>query len=107
METKSFQLFKAMYKILDEIWENTQAEDLRIYVSDADPIFYENGNSLDPVVFEDFNALFEQKKDSGMSDYDFIVYYLENLDPYYGDIKKYFVSIQKDKCEAKLSGFLK
>ena len=36
-----------------------------------------------------------------------IVYYLENLDPYYGDIKKYFISIPRDECEAKIVTFLK
>lgn len=107
METNSFQLFKAMYLLLDDVWEQNQEEDLRIYLSDADPFFYENGHSLDPVVFEDFNNLFEQKKSSGMSDYDFIVCYLNNLDPYYGDIKKYFVSIPKDECETKINSLIK
>ena len=31
-----------------------------------------------------------------MSDYDFILYYLSNLDSYYGDIKKYFLMIAKE-----------
>lgn len=101
------KLFATMYKILDELWESTQAEDLRIYVSDADPFLCGDGESADPVVSEDFNALFEQKKGSDISDYDFIIYYLENLDPYYGDIKKYFISIPRDECEAKIVTFLK
>ncbi len=91
-----------MYKILDEIWENTQAEDLRIYVSDADPFLCDDGESADPVVSEDFNTLFEQKKNSEISNYDFIIYYLENLDPYYGDIKKYFLSSTSEELEEQL-----
>ncbi len=107
MISDSKKLFKAMYQILEEEWESTQAEDLRIYVSDADPFLCDDGESADPVVSEDFNNLFEQKKSSEMSDYDFIVYYLEKLDPYYGDIKKYFVSIPKDECETKINTLIK
>ena len=102
MENNATKLYELMYRILQEVWEDTQAEDLRIYVSDANPLFCGDGTSLDPVVSEDFNNLYEQKKSSGMTDYDFIVYYLENLDPYYGDIKKYFLSIPKEECESKL-----
>ena len=103
MKTNSFQLFKTMYLLLDGVWEQNQEEDLRIYLSDADPIFYENGHSLDPVVFEDFDMLYEKMQNSGMSDYDFLVYYLDNLDSYYGDIKKYFLSIDRNKLEATLT----
>ena len=102
MINDSKKLFIAMYKILEDEWKSTQAEDLRIYVSDADPLFCGDGISIDPVVSEDFNALFEQKKNSGMSNYDFIVYYLENLDPYYGDIKKYFLSSTSEELEEQL-----
>lgn len=107
MKTTEYELFKKMYLILNDLWENNQEEDLRIYVSDANPLFNEDGRSLDPVVFEDFKNLYKQKKDSGISDYDFIIYYLENLDPYYGDIKKYFVSIPKDECETKINTLIK
>lgn len=103
MIRESKKLFEAMYVILQEIWKETQAEDLRIYVSDANPLFCGDGVSLDPVVSEDFDNLYNKNKDSGMSDYDFIVYYLEHLDPYYGDIKKYFLSIPKEEVVDKLS----
>ena len=96
------KLFATMYKVLNEIWESTQAEDLRIYVSDADPFLCDDGESADPVVSEDFNALYEQKRGSNITDYDFIIYYLENLDPYYGDIKKYFITVSKEEFEKKL-----
>lgn len=105
MIKNSKQLFEIMYIILNQIWEETQAEDLRIYVSEADPFLCNDGESADPVISEDFNNLYEQKKNSGMSDYDFIVYYLENLDSYYGDIKKYFVSIPRNECEQKISSY--
>ena len=102
MKTNSFQLFKTIYLLLDSVWEQNQEEDLRVYLSDADPIFYENGQSLDPVVFEDFNSLYNQQVNKGMSDYEFALYYLENLDPYYGDIKKYFLSVPKEVFDKKI-----
>ena len=102
MKNSAYELFEKMYLILDDLWKSNQEEDLCIYISDANPIFCENGRSLDPVVFEDFNNLYEQKKNSDITDYDFIVYYLDNLDPYYGDIKKYFISISKEEVEAKI-----
>ena len=102
MKTNPTKLFETMYQILQEIWKNTQAEDLRIYISDANPLFCGDGKSLDPVVSEDFDNLYEQKKDSDMSDYEFILYYLDNLDKYYGDIKSYFITISKEEFESKL-----
>ena len=106
MKTNPFQLFKAMYLLLDNVWEQNQEEDLRIYLSDADPIFYENGQSIDPVVFEDFNNLYNKQSNSGMSDYDFVLFYLENLDPYYGDVKKYFIDISENDFESMLKSIL-
>lgn len=97
------KLFEALYKILQEIWRETQAEDLRVYLSDADPLLCGDGISADPVVSEDFDNLYKNKKNSQISDYDFLIYYLENLDPYYGDIKKYFTSIPRDVCESKIA----
>ena len=101
MESNATQLFEKMYNVLHEIWKNTQAEDLRIYVSDANPLFCGDGKSLDPVVSEDFDNLYERNKNSGMSDYDFVLFYLENLDPYYGDIKKYFLSVSKEEFDKR------
>lgn len=102
MKTNSFQLFKTIYLLLDDVWKKNQEEDLRVYLSDADPIFYENGQSLDPVVFEDFNSLYNQQANKGMPDYEFALYYLENLDPYYGDINKYFLSVSKEVFDKKI-----
>lgn len=99
MKTNAYQLFKAMYLCLDKIWENNQEENLRIYLSDADPLFYENGQSLDPVVFEDFKTFYESSENKNLDDYEFVCLYLSNLDPYYGDIKQYFLSIDKKSFE--------
>ena len=105
MIDNSQKLFEAMFLILQEMWEINQAEDLRIFISDADPFLCRDGNSADPVVFEDFNNLYEQEKNSEPTNYDFIIFYLDNLDKYYGDIKKYFVSIPRNECEQKISSY--
>ncbi len=63
MKNSAYELFEKMSLILDDLWENNQEEDLRIYVSEADPFLCRDGNSADPVVFEDFNSLYEQKKE--------------------------------------------
>ena len=36
-----------------------------------------------------------------MPNYDFVVFYLEHLVPYYGDIKEYFLKISKEEFESK------
>ena len=102
MKKTAYELFKTMYIILNELWKENQKEDLRIYVSDANPLFHEDGRSLDPVVFEDFEAMYKQKAQENMNEYDFIVYYLENLDPYYGNIKQYFLNVSREEFESKL-----
>ena len=102
MKHTAYELFKSMYLILDEIWKSNQEEDLRIYLSDANPLFFENGTSLDPAIFEDFKAMYNQKIDENIDDYDFLIYYFDNLDSYYGDIKKYFTIIPIDECKRKI-----
>ena len=107
MTSNPFALFKAMIQILLDLYKINEDEELSIYLSDADPFFYENGSSLDPVVFEDFKELYSKSKDKGLDDYDFIVYYLENLDTYYGNILKHFLSIPKDECKHKLESLIR
>ncbi len=97
MTNNAYELFKKMYLCLDSIWDKNQEEDLRLYLSDADPLFYENGTSLDPVVFEDFKKIFNEKQREQITDYDFVLCYLSQLDSYYGDIKKYFLTISKEE----------
>ena len=105
MINNALKLFHAMYQILDDLYSGE--EDLLIFISDANPSFCLDKKSIDPAVFEDFEMLFKQKIGDGISDYEFILYFLEHLDPYYGDIKKYFISIPRDECEKKLASFLK
>ena len=101
-----YKVYLAIYNLLDEIYQNTKQEDLLRYLSDADPTVCNDGESLDPSVFSDFKSIFERCIDDNMSDYDFLAYYLANLDPYYGNIKKYFDAIPKEDCINQISSLL-
>lgn len=94
MINKPIQVFKLMYIALTKEWEKEKDEKLGLYLSESDP-FVTGDDSVDPVVFEDFKKKFE---DSGTYDdfgYDFIAKYLLELDPFYGDVKKYFDRIDR------------
>lgn len=95
MKNDAIKLFNIMYSFLDDIYQKDNSEELLVYISDANPTVCLDGKSLDPVVFEDFEKMYNNASND-MSDYDFILYYLSNLDSYYGDIKKYFLMIAKE-----------
>lgn len=101
MKNDAIKLFNVMYSFLDDIYQKDNSEELLVYISDANPNVCLDGKSLDPVVFEDFEATYN-KAPSDMSDYDFIIYYLSNLDSYYGDIKKYFLQISREEFNKNL-----
>lgn len=96
MINQPIQVFKLMYLALQKEWEKSGDEKLGMYLSDADP-FLSGNDSADPVVFLDFQTVFE--KYGGYDDYgySFILKYLEELDPYYGDVKAAFLNIDKTK----------
>ena len=71
MKTDAYNLFKSMFLILDKMWQENQDEELRIYLSDADPMFCENGTSSNPAVFEEFEKMYNEKKTEDLSDYGF------------------------------------
>ena len=96
MINKPIQLFKLMYLALEKEWEAQKDELLGLYLSEADP-FITGNDSADPVIFEDFIKCFEKYGSYDEYGYQFIIKYLSELDPYFGDIKKYFLKIDKDK----------
>lgn len=102
MKNDAIKLFNVMYSFLDDIYQKDNSEELLVYISDANPTVCLDGKSLDPVVFEDFESMYN-KVSSDMSDYDFILYYLSNLDSYYGDIKKYFLQISREEFNKNLA----
>ena len=95
MLNQPIQVFKLMYLALQQQWEKDVDEKLGLYLSEADP-FLTGNDSADPTVFEDFLKCFEKYGSYDNFGYDFIIKYLLELDPYYGDIKQYFMSIDKE-----------
>lgn len=95
MINKKDLLFKTMYTILDQAWDLNHEENLGNYLSDANPNLCD-GESADPVVYKDFCKKYDDCKNKNMDDYEFIIYYLVNVDKYYGDIKKHFKITKKD-----------
>ena len=102
MRENPVNLFHKMYHLLDELYNQNKEEQLLIYISDANTTVCNDNKSIDPVVYEDFEKLFLVFKDKNITDYEFIVLYLGQLNPYYGDIKKYFLKIPKEKAENEL-----
>ena len=102
MKNDAIKLFNVMYSFLDDIYQKDNSEELLVYISDANPTICLDGKSLDPVVFEDFETMYN-KVPGDMSDYDFVLYYLSNLDSYYGDIKKYFLQISREEFDKNLA----
>lgn len=90
------QIFKLMYLALNKEWQKDKNELFGLYLSEADP-FLTGDDSADPAIFDDFLKRFKEYGTYNDYGYDFILEYLANLDPYYGDIKKYFLKINKQE----------
>ena len=96
MINEPIQILKLMYLALNKEWEKDKNELSGLYLSEADP-FLTGDDSADPAVFDDFIKCFEKYGSYDDYGYEFIIKYLNDLDPYYGDIKKYFLRIDKQE----------
>ena len=96
MINQPIQLFKLMFLALTSEWEKEKEDQFGLYLSEADP-FVTGDDSVDPVVFEDFKKAFNNYGSYDDYGYNFILKYLSELDPFYGDIKKYFARIEKQQ----------
>ncbi len=96
MINEPIQILKLMYLALNKEWEKDKNELFGLYLSEADP-FLTGDDSADPAVFDDFIKCFEKYGSYDDYGYEFIIKYLNDLDPYYGDIKKYFLRIDKQE----------
>ena len=94
MINKPIQILKLMYLALNKEWEKDKNELFGLYLSEADP-FVVGNDSADPAIFDEFIKCFKKYGSYDDYGYDFIIKYLNDLDPYYGDIKKYFLQIEK------------
>ena len=96
MINEPIQVFKLMYLALNKEWETDKNELFGLYLSEADP-FLTGDDSADPAVFDDFLECFGKYGSYDDYGYEFIINYLNDLDTYYGDIKKYFLQIDKQE----------
>ncbi len=85
-----------MHIALTKEWEKEKDEKLGLFLSEADP-FVTGDDSVDPVVFEDFKSAFEKYGTYDEYGYAFIDKYLGELDPFYGDLKRFFARIAKQQ----------
>ena len=74
-----FIIYQLMYLILDELNEDNKNETLVTYLTD------------------DFKEKYEIYENHDDYSYEFICFYLKNLDPFYGDIFSIFSSLTKDE----------
>lgn len=97
MKFDRLTLFKLMFCVLDDVWAQEKAESLSDYLDEASPFYCEEG-SFDPAVYDEFCSLYE-KWESNFNDYgyEFILWYLDHVDSYYGDIKSFFLKKTKDQ----------
>ena len=96
MINKPIQILKLMHIALTKEWEKEKDKKLGLYLSEADP-FVTGDDSVDPVVFEDFKSAFEKYGTYDEYGYAFIDKYLGELDPFYGDLKRFFARIEKQQ----------
>ena len=92
-----FIIYQLMYLILDELNEDNKNETLVTYLTDANPFMREGENSVDVLVYDDFKEKYEIYENHDDYSYEFICFYLKNLDPFYGDIFSIFSSLTKNE----------
>ena len=96
MINKPIEVFKLMYLTLVKERGKQKDDRFGLYLSEADP-FITGDDSADPAVFDEFKTAFGKYGSYDEYGYGFILRYLEELDPYYGDLKKYFVKTDKQQ----------
>ena len=96
MINEPIQILKLMYLALNKEWEKDKNELFGLYLSEADP-FLTGDDSADPAIYDEFVKCFEKYGTYDDYGYDFILKYLSDLDPYYGNINQYFLNINKQK----------
>ncbi len=96
MINQPIQVLKLMYLALNKEWEKDKNELFGLYLSEADP-FLTGDDSADSAIFADFLKRFEEYGTYEDYGYEFILKYLNDLDPFYGDIKGYFLKISKQE----------
>ena len=96
MINEPIQILKMMYLALNKEWEKDKNELFGLYLSEADP-FLTGDDIADSAIYDEFVKCFKKYGTYDDYGYDFILKYLSDLDPFYGNIKQYFLNINKQK----------
>ena len=95
-----FELFCTVFYAIDAIWWKTggekfiksngknnevQNEDLRMFLSDANPFLWAGEISADPAMYEDFREIITQENIPIEESYDYASQYIDSLTYYYAD----------------------
>ena len=93
-----FEVFCAVFYALDSVWEKTggeqfrksgfedgtiQNEDLRQFLSDANPFLWETQTSADPAMFPEFCSIIQQEEIPIEDSYSTAAEYINSLQYYY------------------------
>ena len=84
MAVSAREAFVAMYYVLDAAYEKTCSEELRQFLSDANPFLFKDEGSADPAVFIEFAQAFDAEEHSELTEAGslaFVRRYLEHQDP--------------------------
>lgn len=81
MKVSAYDTFVAMYYALDAAYDEIKDEELRAFLSDANPFLFKDEGSADPAIFAEFSEEFEAEFKDGASEQeslDFVRDYLRS-----------------------------
>lgn len=102
-----FIIFQLMFLILDELNDENKDENLIRYLTDANPFMRSGETSVDEIIYDDFLKKYNSYNNKEDYSYEFICYYLKNLDSYYGDIYSIFKELDKEEYVKTCKNILK
>ena len=89
-----FELFCLTFYALDSVWETSHNEELRQYLSDANPFLWDGENSAVPEIYTEFCAVVQQENISLEESYHAAAEYINALPVY---VREAFSSITPEK----------
>ncbi len=98
-----FELFCMLYYVIDAYYDKHQSEELRQFLSDANPFLFEDSNSADPSIFSNFSA-FISEEITPESSYSIALNYINMLNK--PELNEAFTSINKSEWQEGLESYL-
>ena len=117
-----FELFCTIFFALGSVWEKTggrqysesgfrndtiQNEDLRMFLSDANPFLWAGEISADPAMYEDFRQIITQENIPIEESYDYASQYIDSLTYYYADgVREAFRTITRSEWDEGVNRYM-